>query len=959
MSVRRVWFRALLAVALAATLTFLTLPIVAIFVDQSPAELVSSLGEPGALDALWLSLRTTAISMLIILAVGTPAAYMLATRSFRGKAAVVTLVELPLVLPPAVAGIALLAAVGPAGILGGTIEAAGIELALETAGVVVALTFVASPFYVRQAMAAFAAVDRTLMDASRTLGASEARGFVRVMIPTALPGLAAGAALALGRALGEFGATLMFAGSFEGITQTVPLAIYDRFSTNFDSALALSAVLVGVSAAILLAVKLVQRDDPLGGWRRGTAACFALRRGPASAPSSSTSPSRSTQGECLALAGPSGAGKTSVLRVAAGLVRPERGLVEAGDETWLDTERGIDVPPEERRCGYVFQEYALFPHLNAWQNVAYPLRGLRRPERRARAQELLERFGLGALAEARPRTLSGGERQRVAVARVLAREPDVLLLDEPLSALDARTRAGAARELAMVLREVDVPALLVTHDFTEAAQLGDRVGVIDAGRIVQGAPRAELAAAPRSAFVADFTGAVVLTGFARAGTDGLTHVELDGGGSRGQHRRRRGCRGGERLPLGDRHRAGGRAPARLGPEPPPRRGRLDHHGRQPRPARPGGAAATRRRDHHRLRRAACAAGGHTRDGELEGGRHAPRTPLTSSIRWRSATTRRRSSTNGSAFGPTSTPGRSRTTRPIPSRSTTCSRCCRTPAASRTSGTSRTMPSATRSRISSDVTVTACCTRWATTRSACRPRTTRSRPASTRASPPRHRSPSSGATSATGASRSTGRASSAPTSRAYYRWTQWIFLRLYERGLAYRKEAAVKWCPNDQTVLANEQVIDGRCERCGFVVEVRQLEQWFFRITDYADRLLADMKTIEWPPHVVTMQENWIGRSEGAELVFRCEELGFDYPVFTTRPDTLFGATFFVLAPEHPDVFKLNDSPEVHEYVNTALNETAEERGDEAQREDGRAARPHGHQPRQQASRSRCSWPTTS
>ena len=271
MRLRRAWFPALLGLALAVALTFLTLPVLAIFVDQSPADLVASLGEPGALDALWLSLRTTTTSMVIILAVGTPAAYLLATRSFRGKAVVVTLVELPLVLPPAVAGIALLAAVGPAGILGGTIEAVGIELALETAGVVVALTFVASPFYVRQAMAAFAAVDRTLLDASRTLGDSEARGFVRVMIPAALPGLAAGGALALGRALGEFGATLMFAGSFEGITQTVPLAIYDRFATDFDSALALSAILVAVSAAILLAVKLVQRDDSLGGWGEGFA----------------------------------------------------------------------------------------------------------------------------------------------------------------------------------------------------------------------------------------------------------------------------------------------------------------------------------------------------------------------------------------------------------------------------------------------------------------------------------------------------------------------------------------------------------------------------------------------------------------------------------------------------------------------------------------------------------------
>jgi molybdate transport system permease protein len=156
---------------------------------------------------------------------------------------------------------------GRPGILGGTIDAFGIELSFTTAGVVVALTFVASPFYMRQAMAAFAAVDRSLLDASRTLGASEARGFLRVMIPVAVPGLAAGTALALGRALGEFGATLMFAGSFRGITQTVPLAIYDRFSTDFDSALALSAVLVAVSGAVLLSVKLVQRGDALGGWQ--------------------------------------------------------------------------------------------------------------------------------------------------------------------------------------------------------------------------------------------------------------------------------------------------------------------------------------------------------------------------------------------------------------------------------------------------------------------------------------------------------------------------------------------------------------------------------------------------------------------------------------------------------------------------------------------------------------------
>jgi leucyl-tRNA synthetase len=162
--------------------------------------------------------------------------------------------------------------------------------------------------------------------------------------------------------------------------------------------------------------------------------------------------------------------------------------------------------------------------------------------------------------------------------------------------------------------------------------------------------------------------------------------------------------------------------------------------------------------------------------------------------------------------------------------------------------------------------------------------------------------------------------------SYYRWTQWLFLRFYERGLAYRNEAAVNWCPQDATVLANEQVVDGRCERCGSEVEVKQLEQWFFRITDYADRLLEDLETIDWPRHVKTMQENWIGRSEGAEVVFRCEDLDTDYSVFTTRPDTLYGATFFVLAPEHPDVPRLSDTPEVRAYVKRSLAESAAERG---------------------------------
>ena len=261
----RAWFRALLGATLALALAFLALPIVAIFTHTAPGQLISSLGDPAATDALRLSLETTAIAIAVIIVVGTPAAYLLATRSFPGRAVVITLVELPLVLPPAVAGIALLAALGPNGILGGALQNAHIQLVLQTAGVVVALIFVSAPFYLRQAQSAFEAVDRSLIDASRTLGSSEAASFVRVAIPVAMPGLLAGLALAWGRALGEFGATLMFAGSFRGITQTVPLAIYDQFATDFPAALALSAILVAVSAGLLLAVKLVPGQAGLAG----------------------------------------------------------------------------------------------------------------------------------------------------------------------------------------------------------------------------------------------------------------------------------------------------------------------------------------------------------------------------------------------------------------------------------------------------------------------------------------------------------------------------------------------------------------------------------------------------------------------------------------------------------------------------------------------------------------------
>jgi molybdate transport system permease protein len=260
--VRPTPFTASLAAATTISLVFLLLPIVAIFAELTLADLREGLTSGVALDALRVTAETNLVAMALILLFGTPTAYLLATRRFRGRALLVTVVELPLVLPPAVAGLGLLAAFGRYELLGGAVDALGIEIAFTKVAVVLAVTFVASPFYIRTAIAAFEAVDPDLVSASRTLGAGPARTFARVALPLASGGLGAGAALAFARGLGEFGATIMFAGSLQGVTQTLSLAVYQEFDVRFENALAIGAELVLISALILLAAKLV----PV--WRR-------------------------------------------------------------------------------------------------------------------------------------------------------------------------------------------------------------------------------------------------------------------------------------------------------------------------------------------------------------------------------------------------------------------------------------------------------------------------------------------------------------------------------------------------------------------------------------------------------------------------------------------------------------------------------------------------------------------
>ncbi len=250
------------AVAIAVAVAFLVLPIIALVTYQPVPDLIGNFGSTVALDAIGISLKTNAIAVALMIVFGTPLAYVLGRRRFPGRSVAITLIELPLVMPPAVAGLALLVTFGSLGLLGHTLSGVGIDLAFTQAAVVMAIVFVASPFYLRGAIAAFEAVDQTLIDVAGTLGAGPARRLLRVAIPLAASGLGAAAAVAFARGIGEFGATILFAGSFQGTTQTLPLAVYSLFDANLDQAIAIGVLLIIVSAAILLSTKLLASSWP-------------------------------------------------------------------------------------------------------------------------------------------------------------------------------------------------------------------------------------------------------------------------------------------------------------------------------------------------------------------------------------------------------------------------------------------------------------------------------------------------------------------------------------------------------------------------------------------------------------------------------------------------------------------------------------------------------------------------
>ncbi|MER7621025.1 ABC transporter permease [Streptomyces sp. NPDC126503] len=510
---------ALLAVAL------LVLPLVGVLVRTEWGSLGAHLTGPGTVEALRLSLVVSFWALALSLVLGVPLAWLLARVPFRGKAFVRSLVLLPMVLPPTVGGVALLLAFGRRGILGPWLEETfGVTLPFHTSGAVLAATFVAMPFLVISLEGALGGLRPRYEETAASLGASPLRVFLTVTLPMVAPGLLAGAALTWARALGEFGATITFAGNLPGTTQTLPLQVYLLLQEEPEAATSVSLLLLVIAMAVLVALRGRWTGSPAP---RRTPPPRSPDGTPAEAPEAAAGEADgggvpdggrwslhaevhgfteltldAAPGTTIAVVGPNGAGKTTLLRALLGLTPRARAALRLGDDDVTA------LPPHRRQVAWVPQDGALFPHLSSLANTAYGLRarGVSRSEARREARRWLDRLGVGQLAHRRPGQLSGGQAQRVALARALAVRPRLLLLDEPLAALDQTTRAHVRHTLRTHLAGFGGVCLIVTHDPVEAVSLADRVLVLQDGRTLQDDSPAEVSRHPRSPWVARMLG---------------------------------------------------------------------------------------------------------------------------------------------------------------------------------------------------------------------------------------------------------------------------------------------------------------------------------------------------------------------------------------------------------------------------------------------------------------------
>ena len=535
------------------------LPLVGMGTRVSWGQLPQLLATPSAQAALWLSIRTCLTSTAICVVLGVPLALLL-SRSWPGVRIARVLAVLPMTMPPVVAGIALLSTLGNRGILGAQLRQWGLPIAFSTTAVVIAQVFVSMPFLVVTLEAALRSRDERAETTARTLGAGPWRVLAQITLPLAAPALARGTALALGRSLGEFGATIAFAGSKEGVTRTMPLAIYLEREKDTATSLALAAVLIGLSF-IIVGATTVDWSRLVGLLPGGLLGRVGRAVSPSPEPSSdggpgsgsssasspSTAPPRGTgcgqdlqvafelkardvvvdlevgAGRTVALIGPNGSGKSTVCSVVAGLLDAENGRVVLGGRV-LDGP-GRFVRAGRRQVALLSQDPGVFTHMSVLGNVVFALRcqGVSRGEAIRRARAELVAVGAEHLASRSGGALSGGQAARVALARALATGPRLLVLDEPMSALDVTARQDIRRLVSRRCAEKGLTLLLVTHDVLDLTALAEDVVVLDRGRVVEQGPTARVLSAPRSDFVARLTGTAVLTGVidGEAGAPGL------------------------------------------------------------------------------------------------------------------------------------------------------------------------------------------------------------------------------------------------------------------------------------------------------------------------------------------------------------------------------------------------------------------------------------------------------
>ena len=519
----------------ALALCFLVLPLAFMLGRVNWATLGATLATPEARDALGLSMRTCAIALGVDLLLGVPAALVL-SRSWRGVRAARILVALPLSLPPVVAGIALLAAFGRRSTLGALLSGAGLDIAFTTTAVVIAQVFVSLPFLIVTLESALRAREQGLDEMASSLGASPSRVFWQITLPTVLPGLGRGAALALARCLGEFGATLTFAGSMQGVTRTMPLQIYLARESDADLALALGVVLLGVAAAVVALT-----ETP---WGHLASLIRSTRPGRAAAPGapsarSSEAPTALAEdvgegtdvrvagiiaergwkvdaelrpGLVTAVVGHNGAGKSTLAQVIAGTLRLDQGSARIGERIVDDD--ATFVPARRRGVAMVSQVPRIFTHMSVLANVAFPLRvrGVGRAQAREAALEQLRTVGIDDLAHKRASDLSGGQAARVAIARALVFRPEVLILDEPTAALDVEATTQVSSVLRQRLTGAGITTLLVSHDIAEVLALASHMIVMGDGRVVEEGEPARVLASPSSVFAARLAGLNIVAG---------------------------------------------------------------------------------------------------------------------------------------------------------------------------------------------------------------------------------------------------------------------------------------------------------------------------------------------------------------------------------------------------------------------------------------------------------------